>query len=205
MKLHIKFIKTCKTEALIPTFANVRLSFKQYNPKLIKRICRIAMEDEVQMKHFEKRNLQKDIKAISYQLRRLLPKLECTTLLYQINLAIRSRVKSIVKRHEHKLINFRQQYQTQSETSQLKVNKHIIHNFPSFVLSPEEVTALPFGLDQHIPYNVDSNSINTEFELFYQNLFQDNSHLPEQALSRIKTKLRYICEKYCKIKAPYKY
>ena len=51
----------------------------------------------------------------------------------------------------------------------MKVNKHIIHSFSSYILSHEEVIALSFELDQHIPDNVDNNSINTEFELFYFN------------------------------------
>ena len=70
------------------------------------------------------------------------------------------KTSSIVKCHKHKSIKFKQQYQTQSETSQMKVNKHIINNFSTFVLPIEEITA--------VPYNVDSNSINTEFELFHQ-------------------------------------
>ena len=49
------------------------------------------------------------------------------------------------------------------------------------------------------------NSINTEFELFYQNILRDISHIPEQTLAHVKTKLRYTCEKYCKIKIPFKY
>ena len=79
----------------------------------------------------------------------------------------------------------------------------IIHNFPSYVLSLEEITALSFGLDQHVSCNVDNNSINAEFELLYQNLLRDNSHLSQRTLSRINTKLRYTCEKYCNLKTPY--
>ena len=87
----------------------------------------------------------------------------------------------------------------------MKVNKHIIHNFSLHVLSLEEITALSFGLNQHIPYNVDNNSINTEFDLFNENFLQGNSHLPEHTLSRIKTKLHYTWVKYCNIETPYKY
>ena len=72
-------------------------------------------------------------------------------------------------------------------------------------MSSEEIIALSFGLDQHIPYNLDESSITTAFELFHQNLLKDNSHLPEYILSRIKTKLRYTCEKYYNVKTPYKY
>ena len=45
----------------------------------------------------------------------------------------------------------------------------------------------------------------TEFEGFYQGLLKDNSDIPETELQLIKTKLRNTCEKYTKIKVPYKY
>ena len=140
MTSDIKSIKICKRGGLIPTFANVRLSIKQQNLKLKRCVSRIFMENELQTKHREKHNLKKDIKAISYQLRRLLPALVYATVLHQVNLAIRSEVKSIVKRHEPKVIKFRRQY-TQLDASHLKVNKHI-HNFSLYVLSSEKITAL---------------------------------------------------------------
>ena len=65
--------------------------------------------------------------------------------------------------------------------------------------------ALSYELDQHIPYTGNYNSINTEFELFYQNILQEVSHIPEQNLSHVKTKLRYTCEINSKIKIPFKY
>ena len=40
----------------------------------------------------------------------------------------------------------------------MKVNKHIVHNFSLYVLPPEEVTVLSFGLDQHISYNLYNNT-----------------------------------------------
>ena len=140
MTSDIKSIKICKRGGLIPTFANVRLSIKQQNLKLKRCVSRIFMENELQTKHREKHNLKKDIKAISYQLRRLLPTLVYATVLHQVNLAIRSEVKSIVKCHEPKVIKFRRQY-TQLDASHLKVNKHI-HNFSLHVLSSEKITAL---------------------------------------------------------------
>ena len=91
------------------------------------------------------------------------------------------------------------------DTSHMKVNKHIIHNFLSCVLSPEDITALSFELDRHIPDKVDNNPLNTEFELFYQTLLQDNFHLPEHTLLRIKIKFPYTCDKCCNTKRPYEY
>ena len=47
----------------------MRLSIKQQNPKLKRCISRIVMENELHTKQWEKRNLKKDIKGISYLLR----------------------------------------------------------------------------------------------------------------------------------------
>ena len=65
--------------------------------------------------------------------------------------------------------------------------------------------ALNYVLYQHIQNTVSYNSIKTEFELFYQNILRDISHIPEQTLAHVKTKLRNTCEKYCKTKIPWKY
>ena len=140
--LNITFIKTCKRESLIPNFVNTRLSIKQLNSKLKRHISKMFMENELKRRHSEKRNLKNNIKAKSYELRRLLLTLAQTTVLHQINLAIRSRVKSIVKRQENKLIKFRRQYQTQSNTNYMKVDKHIMHNFSWYVLSPKEIGSI---------------------------------------------------------------
>ena len=42
-----KFIKTCKRENLIPTFANVKLAIKTGNAKLKKKIAHLILETEV--------------------------------------------------------------------------------------------------------------------------------------------------------------
>ena len=43
------------------------------------------------------------------------------------------------------------------------------------------------------------------FEQFYQNLVKDISHILDNNLTRLKTKLRSTCERYTKIHVPYKY
>ena len=53
----MKFIKSRKGEGFIPTFASVLLSIKQHNPKLKTCTSRIVMENELQTKHCERRNL----------------------------------------------------------------------------------------------------------------------------------------------------
>ena len=67
------------------------------------------------------------------------------------------------------------------------VVKCIIRNFPSYDLSDEEITALSYGLDTHIPTNANSNTTETRFEPFFHNLLKDISNIPEIELSKIKT------------------
>ena len=43
----IKFIKRCKVENLIPTFAKLNLSIKAGSNKLKRRIAKIVMESEM--------------------------------------------------------------------------------------------------------------------------------------------------------------
>ena len=55
-----------------------------------------------------------------------------------------------------------------------------------YVLSQEEHEALSYGLDYHIPSKVTRNSVNTEFESFYQSLLLDISTIPEESIARKK-------------------
>ena len=67
MKLDIEYIKLCKQEHLLPTFATVQLSIQTKN-KLKNRIGRI--EHELESK---KKLLRKKIKSLSIQLKMSLP------------------------------------------------------------------------------------------------------------------------------------
>ena len=68
----IKFIKSCKKENLIPTFAKVNLAIRSGSRKLKLRFARIIMESEMENKHHEKKKLKKEIVAISNQLKEML-------------------------------------------------------------------------------------------------------------------------------------
>ena len=54
------------------------------------------------------------------------------------------------------------------------------NNFSSYSLTKEEVEALSYGLDQHIPNHTACNTIDTEFELFFQNILNDISNILEE-------------------------
>ena len=72
-------------------------------------------------------------------------------------------------------------------------------------MSNEEYTALSFGLDHHIPAKSKDVVIEVEFEHFYQGLFRNLIHIPDNELTLLKTKLISTCEKYSKINVPYEY
>ena len=61
----IVFIKLCKKEQLIPTFAKVNVSIRKGTYKLKRKIARLVMETELQNKHREKRKLRKKIRSIN--------------------------------------------------------------------------------------------------------------------------------------------
>ena len=72
-------------------------------------------------------------------------------------------------------------------------------------MSNEEYTALSFGLRHHIPTKSKDVAIEVEFEQFYQGLLRNLTHIPDNELTLLKTKLRSTCEKYSKINLLYKY
>ena len=104
-----------------------------------------------------------------------------------------------------KLLKFRKHQQKSDIKSRVQVSKNTIYNFSSYTLSDDEIMALNYGLDQYISNTINYNSINTEFEVIYQNVLCYISHIPEQNLANVKIKLRNACKKYCKIKVPFKY
>ena len=84
-----------------------------------------------------------------------------------------------------KLSKYRKHQQKSDIKSRVQVSKNTIYTFSSYKLSDDEIMALNYGLDQHIPYTINYNSINTVFELFYQNIIRGISHIPEQNLANL--------------------
>ena len=61
------------------------------------------------------------------------------------------------------------------------------------------------GLKKNIPVKLDKRIVQTEFEGFYQHLLRNLSHIPENDISVIKTKLQSTYEKYSNVYVPYEY
>ena len=98
----IKFIKSCKKEHLVPTVAKVNLSIKSGSFKLKCKISKLIMQTELENKHHEKRKLRKDIRSLGIRLKSTLGLILFNALLHQLNIAIKSRKKSVIYRHQKK-------------------------------------------------------------------------------------------------------
>ena len=83
-----------------------------------------------------------------------------------------------------------------------RLMKRIVHKFWPYNLSQVEINALSYELDHHIPTNINRTAITTEFESFFQSLLRNISHMPENEIKKVKTKLRSTSEKYSNIKVP---
>ena len=167
---------------------------------------KLVIEVELQNKHIECKKTKKELRSISVKLRTTLGFILFNAILKKTNIAMKSRIKAITYPHEKKLKNLRklQQNYVNTKTKQHPI-KQIIHNFSLYVLSRDEKIALSYRLDQHVPSNLNKTDIEPEFEQFYHGLLKDISNIPEENLSTLKTKLRSTCEKYTRIKVPYKY
>ena len=123
----------------------------------------------------------------------------------QVNTTIKSKVKSISRRHQKKLIKFRNRQTTPEKISDNKYIKHILHSLSPYQLSEEEYEALSYGLDYHVPSKTNNNVNNTEFEKFYQSILSNISNIPDDQLTVLKTRIRNTCHKYNRINVPYRY
>ena len=59
------------------------------------------------------------------------------------------------------------------------------HNFSSQILSKDELTALSYGLDDHILRRINPIKIHTKLKQFYGNLLRKISNMPEGQLSHL--------------------
>ena len=134
IKLDTNFIKKCKQEDLIPTFAMVHLVIKHETIRLKKKIPLIIMDAELQNKHTEKRKLKKKILEVTGKLRKKVRVIIYSTILHQINKAIKSKEKAISTRHTKK-INKLRQLQQQIRSAQNHTTtylKHTVCNMSSY-------------------------------------------------------------------------
>ena len=175
------------------------------NKKLSGKISKLILETQLQHKHDEKRKLLRENKDLLLKIKREVGYILRMALFYVIGKTVQRKHKGISQRHKVKLTNLRLTQLNTIPLHRQQFIKSIIHNYSDYQLSDDEKTALSFSLDENIPFPFRSNQVNTEFEMFYQNLLRNVSHIPEAQKSRLKTKVRNACDKYSRLKTPYKY
>ena len=107
LKADIIYTKSCKKEKLIPTFAKVNLALKSGGFKIKKKIAKLVMETEIQGKQHHIRKIRKDIRSLAMSLKSTLGVFLFNTVTRQAEVAIRSRLLSIKKKHHKKINNLR--------------------------------------------------------------------------------------------------
>ena len=69
LKMVIIYINSCKKEDLIPTFAKINLSIKSGSYKLKRKVAKLVMDTELEVKHYQIRKIQKEIRSIAISFR----------------------------------------------------------------------------------------------------------------------------------------
>ena len=149
--------------------------------------------------------LKNEIKSLSIQLKLSLSTILYRVLLHEINITVKSISIAISRKHKKKILNLQHKQQKCYNSNVSYTPKEVVHNFSSYVVSQEEHDALSHGLEHHMPSKVTRNSVNTEFESFYQSLLRNISTIPEERIARLKTQLRSKIEKYYYVKIPFRY
>ena len=130
-------------------------------------MARLVMEAELKDKHNSKKKLKNIIRRLTFDLKRKVSFILFTAIIYQLNIAIKSRSKATGLRHEKKLKNLRKaQNSTMKDNVNLEFIKYTVHNYSSYILSEQEKIALSFGLEQHNPNRSCKNSIYTSLSNF---------------------------------------
>ena len=144
MKLNtdIMLLKSCKKENLIPTFAKVNYSIRSGCYKLKQKI---VMNTELQNKHSQIWKFKKETKKICTELKHTVSLLILNTCFHQINTAMKSKLKKITQRNETKLINLHRHQRKSTFGITTTYVKNTVHNFSSYQLSNNELTALLYG------------------------------------------------------------
>ena len=187
----------------------VKVSFQVRN-----KISRPIIGAELKDKHREKNILLNKIKKRQEKLKSRVGYGTFVVFCHNINKVISQKRKDWMKTH-HKKIEGLKRTQNKINNIRNRPTEHIIHNFLSYVLSKEEKRALmrfsfdeiipSFSLDEMTPTGLIENKLQTEFESFYWQLFQHQKYLSQREQDQLNRKIRRTCEKYIRIKTPYKY
>ena len=133
----------------------------------------------------------KDIFKTTVKLRSSISFIFYSTLLYQVNIEVKSKFRAISFHHKKKMKNLKnkQQHKQLKDYHPLIYIKHTVCNMSWNVLSDQEELALSFGLDQHVPVKSYTNLIIAEFEYYFQNIKSSTTNISDENILQLKTKL----------------
>ena len=174
----IKFIRLCKKEHLSYTYlCNGETSSKIR--KCQQKLAWIMMETEMKHKHREKRKKRREIVKLSMDLKDLPELILFSVVMYRLDRSLKLKSNVVSQCHIKKLSELHNQTKSASVENPAIFISQTVHNFSSYHLPTEEEEALSFGLGKHIPTGLNRNKLFTEFEIFYQNILNDQPKLPE--------------------------
>ena len=145
------------------------------------------MNTELQEKYHEKRKLKCQIIQLSMKLKAQVELVLFNGVIYSLDKSIKQKSITVTKGHKKKLAKL-QKDKRLTFGENIKYIRHTVHHFSSYQLWSKGEQAL--SLDEHIPSAFNRNKLFTEFEMFYQNILKDISHLNNDVITRLKTKLR---------------
>ena len=138
IKADIDFIRCCEQEAIIPTSGKVNLSIQRGGYKLKKKITKLVIHAKLAVKHHEMKELRKQIRDVIIELKSSLILVLFQTVIHQVGIAVKSKIKCIKSRREKKLDKFLQREFQLSRNDSPYYIKNTVHNFSSDVLSSNE-------------------------------------------------------------------
>ena len=131
------------------------------------------MDAELADKHHEERKFRKQVRVVIIELKSSLSLVLFHTVIHQVGIAVKSKIKCIKSRHEKKLDKFLQRQSKLYRNDSRYYFKNTVHKFSSCVLSSNEELALAYCLEQHIPIKLNKHTNKTEFQAFHESLVKN--------------------------------
>ena len=140
------------------------------------------------MSSLRKRKLRCEIIQLSMKLKAQVKLVLFNGVIYSLDKYMKHKFITVTKRHAKKLAELQKDKRLKF-AGNIQYICHTVHNFSSYQLSSKKEEALSFGLDEHIPSVCNRNKLFTKFQMLYQNISKDISHLNNDVITRLKTKL----------------
>ena len=198
----LRFLLQCKKDGLVPVFAKPKLSIPG-DEKLRKQIAVLIIKAELKSKHKIRNELKREIREKSRQIQEQTSFLLFNALKFKIRAIVASRRKKWSKTHKNKLDRLHKNILPQPQPKRRNEQRpNVIHNFSSYQLSDKEIQVLSFSLDHYVPGKEYGKRTQVEFERFYQDIYNNTTHLPERDRIELKSSFLDAFNKYSKLSVP---